>query len=65
MEDRKWLKGWKAIEKATGFSRGSILKMVEEHDLPLKYVCNRPVLTQNSLDEWILGMPNYTDVKKG
>lgn len=44
--------GWKAISKATGLSRNTLLELVEKEDFPIVWIGDRPTLTDVALNAW-------------
>jgi hypothetical protein len=47
------LTGWKNIVNYTGFSRGTILRLVKEDDFPLKYIATKPTTCETLIAEWL------------
>ena len=49
------LSTWKAIQAATGFSRGTLKRLAEEEGFPIVYVAGRPCTMPTMIEKWLSG----------
>lgn len=44
--------GWKSISEHTGFSRNTIIRLMDEEDFPLQFIATKPTTTDQAIQEW-------------
>lgn len=56
-----FLRGWGAIEKATGMDQREMRALHRDHGFPVVYAGGRPVTTPELLREWLRDMVRTQD----
>lgn len=56
-----FLRGWGAIEKATGMDQREMRVLCRDHGFPVMYAGGRPVTTPELLREWLRDMVRTQD----
>lgn len=58
------LTGWKDLTNFCGFSRGTIVRLIQEDNFPVTYIARKPVATIPSITKWVESRFNLSNKPK-